>query len=362
MRLLNQQARHPSAPDLGGSQAVARNRPADWLVTIWRQRRNPWWVRLAIALLLVPAPPVLAADSDADVAPIEVHFTFSKALFSGVNENDAQAAIKTYTQTIGNQNGVVVNSKPELLDGTNAIITSLGLRKADLLALTADEFFTLEPQGLEGPLLLSRIHQSVTEEYVLLTRADNPIRQVEDLKGRSLNVSSDARATLSLVWLEVLCREHGLGPAAQVFTKITISAKATQVVLPVFFGKVDACIVTRNGWEVMCELNPQLKKQLKVIAVSPAVVPSLTCFRRGFTEAFKQKIIKAVELSAGKPGYKQLMALFKTDDLSNNPLTVLDGTRTLVASYHQWCDGTNGAKPHALAPGVSLNAAEGKGK
>lgn len=318
---------------------------------------------MAMTLLFVVLPLFGLAEEDAPMAErTEVRFAFSTSMFAGVNENDAQAAIKVYTQNIGDQNGIYVNTAPELLDGTNAIVKALDLKKADLLVLTADEFFTLEHQGLEGPLLLSQIGRTFTEDYLLLTREESTLRRVEDLKGRSLNVPSDSRGGLSRIWLEVLCHEHALGPAAQTLAKITAAAKTTQVVLPVFFGKADACIVTRNGWEVMCELNPQLKKQLRIVAVSPPVVPSLTCFRRGFTEAFRQQVIKAVELSSTKPAFKQLMALFKTDGLGYEPVAALDSTRALVANYHQLGRGTNGVSVGGREPGLSPNLSEPTGK
>jgi phosphonate transport system substrate-binding protein len=298
-----------------------------------------------LATLLVAAAPLhgSAAETAPAAARMEVHFAFSKKMFAGVNENDARAAVKVYAQNIGDQNGLYVNDTPLLLDGTNAIARVLELKQADLFVLTAEEFIALEHQGLEGPLLLAKNHECFTEDYLLLTRADGALRRVEDLKGCSLNVPSDARSTLSGLWLEVLCREHGLGPANQVLASITATEKAPQAVLPVFFGKADACIVTRNGWEVMCELNPQLKMQLRVVAASPSVVPTVTCFRGGISEAFKQRAIKAVELSSTKPSFKQIMVLFKTDQIGSEPPEVLEATRELVAAYHQFRGETNDA-------------------
>jgi hypothetical protein len=176
-----------------------------------------------------------------------------------------------------------------------------------------------------------------TEEFVLLAREDGAIRKVEDLKGRSLIVSSGIRASLARIWLEVLCWERGLGPADQALATVTPASKATQVVLPVFFGKADACIVTRNGWDVMGELNPQVKKQLRVVAVSQPVVPAMTCFRRGFSETLKERIVETAEGSFTKPAFKQLMSLFKTDSLGRQPISVLESTRELVATYRRLC-------------------------
>lgn len=260
----------------------------------------------------------------------EIRFAFARSMFVGVNENDARAAMKVYAQTIGEQNGIYVTTEPRLLEDTNAVAEAVRQKLAEVFAVTTTEFLALENHCLEGPLIVARVGNTLTEEYLLLARADRPWREVEDLKGVSLNVASDVRSCLVSAWLEVLCRERGLDPADRVFGKTTSSTKTTHVVLPVFFGKTDACVVTRNSWKVMCEMNPQLEKQLRIVAASPPLVPALTCFRTGLSENLKQKIIKAVELSAGKPAYGQLMTLFKSDEVVVQPLDLLGSTRALM--------------------------------
>jgi hypothetical protein len=309
------------------------------LLWLRRCRAMHWrWPALKLSLLgvLLSTIPLLEAEEEAvDASRTEIHFAFSKSMFTGVNENDAQAAMKVYGQTIGDQNGLYVTSGPILLDGTNAIAEAVASGRAELFAMTFMEFQNLEYLGLEGPLLMSTIRQKTTEEYVLLARADGTLRLPEDLKGRSLMIGDDIRSCLAPLWLEVLCREHGLESAALSLGKISYSSKPSQVVLPVFFGKADACVVTRNSWEVMCELNPQLQKQMRTVAISPPLVPALTCFTAGISEKHKQRVFRAVELSSTKPSYQQVMALFKCDGVVRQPLSVLDDTRKLVATYQK---------------------------
>jgi len=355
------QYRYREKADARIPNGVALNLLGWWPFIPWPKRMKHFIIGLAIALLVAAASPVLGDNSAPATAPTEIRFAFSKSMFIAVNENDAKAAVKVYVQSIGYQNGIFVNNA-EILDGTNAIAKALENQQADLLVLTAEEFFALEHLGLEGPVRMCKVNGSFTEDYLLLSREDGPLRQLEDLKGCSLIVANDPRASLAALWLEVLCREHGLGPAHLALGKYTSAEKTTQVVLPVFFGKADACIVTRNGWEIMCELNPQLKKQLRVVAVSPTLVPVLTCFRHGFTEAFKQQIFKAVDLSATRPCFPQLMTLFKCDGLGHGPLAMLDGTRDFLSTYHQLCAVTNDAQASIAEPTVSQNTSEGKGR
>jgi phosphonate transport system substrate-binding protein len=306
--------------------------------------------------------PASASDVVSTNELVRVNIAFSKSMFKDINENDARAAMRVYTKTIGDENALDTSAGAIYLDGTNAIAGALRLKQFDMISLSAEEFLVLEDQGLDGPFLLSQANQSVTEEYVLLVRCDSSIRKLEDLPGHTMAYSNDLRASLVPIWLEVLCRENGLGPMDQVFARVRSSSKPAQVVLPVFFGKVDACVVSRYSWDVMGELNPQLKKQLQAIAVSPAVVPGMSCFRRDFSAVIKQRVLDAATGSHNKPSFKQLMALFKTDELSCEPASVLDSTRQLMASYHRLCSETGPVKTGGTEPGISLDATANKGK
>jgi phosphonate transport system substrate-binding protein len=94
----------------------------------------------------------------------------------------------------------------------------------------------------------------------------------------------------------------------------------------------------------MGELNPQVKKQLRVVEKSQPMVPVVTCFRSGFSETLKQRVIKAAEGSSGKPSFKQLMALFKCDGLVHQPVSSMESARQLLAKYGKLCVGANGTE------------------
>ncbi len=297
---------------------------------------------------------VTAEDAAPPSRPTVINFAFSRSLFAGVNENDAQAAVKVYARTLAEKNGLTAGPGALVFEEAHAMAEALRQNRVDLFSLTAEEFFALEDEGLGGPLLLTSSQGGFTEEYVLLVREQSAIRNVADLRGRSVNVASDLRSSLALVWLEVLCQEHGLGPARQAFARLTRASKPTQVVLPVFFGKEDACVLTRNGWDLMGELNPQVKRQLRVVAASPPVVPTITCFRRDFPERLKQRIVEVAEGSREEPSFQQLMSLFKTDQFCHQPLSALESTRALVATHRRIHGGTN--SDVANAPGPAMPA------
>ena len=52
-----------------------------------------------------------------------------------------------------------------------------------------------------------------------------------------------------------------------------------------FFRQADACIITRHGFDVMGELNPQVKRQLRVLAASKPMVANVVLFPARFFRA-----------------------------------------------------------------------------
>ncbi len=290
--------------------------------------RSAWFLTLCLLFALLPrATPAQQ--------PRPIRFAFSKVLFLGVNENDARAAIKIYAEAIAEDSGLVTEGGPALLDGPEAIATALDRGDFDLVSLATPDFFALESRGLVGPILLTRVGSSFTEELVLLVHQRTERREFADLATASLLVQRDTRSVLADPWLELRCREAGLPPPPRAFAKLAYTARPLHAILPVFFGKTDACLVTRSSWDVMGELNPQVKSQLRVVASSPPFVPVLTCFHRHVPDDIKERILHTAVRSAEKPAFQQLMALFKTENLLRQPVSALEDTRRFVAEHRR---------------------------
>ena len=103
-----------------------------------------------------------------------------------------------------------------------------------------------------------------------------------------------SRASLAPVWSETILAREGLGSASGFYGQITTASKISQAVLPVFFRQLDACVVTRSGFETMVELNPQVGRQLKVLASSPPVVPVVFCFRASYDSPIRAKVLEEI--------------------------------------------------------------------
>ena len=256
-----------------------------------------------------------------------VKFCMSSRLFRQVNENDARASVKAYAKQVAESRGLIADSNPKVFTGAAELTSLLKRGEVDLVSMPTEEYLAQEESLVTGPILISLINGSDYEEYVLLVHADSSFHALSDLKGGRVLVLDNLQGALAGPWLEVLLANETLSRPEKFFSVITRPFKASQVVLPVFFHRSEACVVTRQGFALMGELNPQVTKQLRVLATSPQLVPHMTCFRAGFDPLLREKMVSAVTGANTSSAGKQLMTIFQCDGVAVRPLSKLQNTR-----------------------------------
>ncbi len=174
----------------------------------------------------------------------------------------------------------------------------------------------------------------VEVEYILLVRKDSGIITIADLRGKKIALFAAGEPfRLVDIWCDVLLAENGLEAKESFFGSIKKVDKASQGILPVFFKQVDGAIVPRSFLEMSIELNPQLGKQLTVLAASPRLVPGLICIRKSFDPLLKADYVaKAVELHE-EPGSRQTFIIFRVNRLMPWKDSYLENVRKLLEKH-----------------------------
>jgi phosphonate transport system substrate-binding protein len=286
---------------------------------------------LFLSALLALAQPASATGTTAQIEPIR--FGFSRQIFGAVNENDGRAALKAHALALGRADAIPMGANFPVFDNPKQMEQALRTGAVDLLALRTDEFLELTPELIGGPLIAAVIRGRSDDEYVLLVRHDGGLGGIAALKGRQIVVLQSPRTPLALHWLDVLTMREGLGPAAQVVGRITQVPKSSRAVLPVFFKQADAALVSRSGFEMMGELNPQIKSQIKVLAFSRPMVPVVMCFRSGVPQTSIDRVVTATLKMHTTVSGQQVMTIFQFDRLDALPRSCLDSARELLAEH-----------------------------
>ena len=280
--------------------------------------------RGGLPFIIMLAVAALAFGSADESSRPPFRFAFSTRMFSGVNENDAKAAVRAWAQGLAKERNINLDGQPVILEGLTEIIEALRGKRVDCVSLTTDDYLALAPDLQNTNLLVSAIGGKTTEQYLLLVHTNSGFANLADLNGRSIVMLDHVRASLAAIWLEVLLAREGFDLPARHFRQVRSAQKLTTVVLPVFFRKQDACIVTRSGFDTMTELNPQLRVQLKPLSASPELVPAITFLRPDYRGAPQDEIVAEVLKMHPTPSGKQIATLFQTDHIEQKPASVLE--------------------------------------
>ena len=237
-----------------------------------------------------------AADADhrALVETNLVRIGIGSGTWGGVNRNDASAAIKVWTKAILSQRGTVVAVETELFETPETGALALKNGQVDAVSMPTEQFLALEPRLRPDTVYVATKDHSFTERFVLLVNRDTGIETLAGLAGRKLLLLANGRTSLAPLWLDTLLAGQSVGSAEKFLGTVTRMENPSKAILQVFFHQAEACLVTSNGFEVACELNPQLRKNLKVLAVSPEVVPALFFFRPDYTASNRQQMESAI--------------------------------------------------------------------
>lgn len=249
----------------------------------------------------------------------------------GINPNDAKAAISAWARTILQQRGIVVDVQTRIFDSQGALAAAMENDELDSATLSTEDFLALDPRFLPESIFIATRSVALSENYVLLTHRSSEIRSATDLPGKRLLIQAGSHAGLIRAWLDVLSTRPLPESGDEALRTDSPIDKPSRALLPVFFRQADACVVTSNSWATAGELNPQLRRDLRLVAMSPDLVPGLFFFHPHFQSSIRDALESAVMGLHETPAGLQVLTVFQANRMVKQPLSSLDTTRELLA-------------------------------
>jgi ABC-type phosphate/phosphonate transport system substrate-binding protein len=316
-----------------------------------RTSKPRWYAeRLAVGLVALFAAVVLTKGgaTAGDTAPFRIAFT--SGMFTDVNENDAKAAVKLWGQTVAKERGIESDPEPRIFKDVPALAQALRANLVEAVGIMTHEYDALSKDIQMAPIFVTYNCGRMDDEYLLLVHRDSKIESVGDLQGRNVTFYENPRASLAPPWLDTLLVKKGFRPATEFFGRVSQVSKLPKVVLPVFFRQNDACVVTRSGFETMTELNPQVGKQLKIVASSPRLCAAVFCFRANYSPQFKNQLVAGLRDLHSTPAGQQVLTIFHSEKMEEQPASVLKSATDLLAEHRRLCAPSKQTKSDALNP------------
>jgi hypothetical protein len=134
-------------------------------------------------------------------------------------------------------------------------------------------------------------------------------------------------------WLSILLAANNLPSPEHFFAGNTLCDKLNLVMLPVFFHRADGALLTRRNWEMAVELNPQLGRDLRVLTMSPKLIPVVLGFRRSTTANARKSLIDSIQRVYSVPAGRQIVALYQSTGFVVRPVSVMKGTLEMVRDF-----------------------------
>ena len=285
---------------------------------------------LATALAASLGPRFCRAASD---KPLRA--AISADTLAGANVNDARAAYRVWLDQVARQYiHQTAEPVPEIFLPSEEIIRDVRQGTVDCYGVTALELAKLLDLTDPNSLVLQD-YLADGMEYILLVHNSSQFKNVADLKNARIVSHLHRDMVLRPAWLSTMLAANNLPQPDSFFASQKLSDKVNQVVLPVFFHRVDAACLARRDWETAVELNPQLGRDLRLLAVSPKVIPIAFAFRRNTSADARKALIDAIQGINKMTAGQQIVELYQSRAFVQRPISVMKPTFEMVRQFER---------------------------
>ena len=298
--------------------------------------KNPFGTAagMLLALFLSVHPfQVWGAEPGGGVEPFTPVIGYSSSTFTNVVKENAQAAAKLWSNlVIKKKNGI---AETKIYHGCFDIEKDLTAGKVDLVVLLSNEYLDLKNRDLLEPLFISVRGQELYDNFILLVRKESGIRTIKELRGKAFIHQAGNSSEIHRIWFETLMMKEGVRDQEHYFSSIKEVMSPSQALMPVFFKRADACILSRYSYEVMSELNPQLRKDLVVIAESRPLATGVIAVRKDYNGRHREMLKEVLETLGKDVEGRQLLTLFRMSSLVPFRQVYLQSMGEFLKEYHE---------------------------
>ena len=291
-------------------------------------QKNYKYTVLLILLIVVLQLKVLRSQTPEDnIGNFQV--AFSTNVFKGVYLNDAIAGAKVLAEALIKEYS---RTKYEVIPPTTfstveELENLLKSQEVEVFILHATELIQIRESNLLEPICAAVRNGSPYDIFYLLINKNRNYKRLEDLKDKRILVGSPFEGDMPVIWLENLLKQKKLKLKEKFFSSIEYFDKGLPSILPVFFNKADACIITKSLYETVTELNPQIKSELIAIEISEPISIGIVAIRKNiFNPGLKEDIYKAfINLHKNTNG-KQYLNVFRIESVIDFKEEYLEST------------------------------------
>jgi len=287
------------------------------------------WSRRAClsALCALPAP---AAPGEGALS-----LAISQNLVPDANISDARASMQIWLNWANRENTMSIKMVPGVFVPSAQLLQMIRQGQVDAFALDVMEYRQVAEFVEQKYMIASDSGQSGAEELVLVVRQESDTRSLADLRGKRLIRLQAPTTRLAEEWLYLTQGKAGLPADSSFWASAGVDTKISRTVLPVFFRQADAALVTRGGFQTMCELNPQVGQKLRILINSPRLLTGGYFFHRTCPHNMRDKMLAAFSSLHTVSYGQQVLTLFQTPKLGVREVSGLHPALEILREYER---------------------------
>lgn len=247
--------------------------------------------------------------------PVPFRIILSSSMFQNAKPEDVEAATRILANELNKESTNLPDYQIEVCNNSSELQANLKT-DFDLLYISPIEYLQLKKKFSIEPALVTETRNSFGDVYYLITNKSDNINELKDLKNKSINILSNNEEQSATLWLEKILRDNNLPNRNSFFKKIVYDNKPTNIVLPVYFKKTNAAIITSASYDLLSELNPQIKNQIQILVISKPFIRAIFCFDGRNKDEKRKKFLNDYMSQIHKGTYgRQITELYMVDKL-----------------------------------------------
>lgn len=264
-----------------------------------------------------------------------LRLAISTETLAGANINDARAAYLVWLREVAHLYPVqVAKAVPEVFLPSRELTRDVRQGSLDCYGVTAPELEKLADLTDPDSLVLQD-YLADGMQYVLLVHRNSSLKKLTDLRGTHIVFHLHRDMVLLPAWLGTMLASQGFSQPEHFFASRTNNDKINQVVLPVFFRRIDAACLARRSWDTAVELNPQLGRDLIALATSPRIIPIGFGFRRNTSPESRQALITSIQNVSSYTAGQQIVDLYQSRAFVVRPLSAMNATFDMLRQFER---------------------------
>lgn len=275
-----------------------------------------------------------ASDADPKGGPVNINVGHVISSFSDISSDEIRVALRVLFETRFKKQFPRYTAKVNLFSDIHSAVDAIKKRQIDGLGMMTLDYVMTKHENNILPVRTASLGNSASAKFVLLVSKEK-YQSIEMLRNKKLVIEKGGHGDIAKIWIDTLLLKQSLPEGSEYFDSINRIEKSSRVILKVFFGKADACIVPQKAFDIMKELNPQVQTNLQVLFESPEFYLGIFGIVKDISERKKQFMLDFVDNLTGDQEGKQILLMFRVNQISEFNPEYLKSVETLYETYKE---------------------------